>query len=83
MCIYANLFFKLHQRVFCYLMFPTEESLLNQEDDWHLDLDFSCCKSVAQASRLNHADFLRITPPEHDIISDAPFSPDLVFVVSI
>ncbi|XP_031437787.1 formin isoform X2 [Clupea harengus] len=60
---------------------PTaEESLLNQEDDWHLDLDFSCCKSVAQASRLNHADFLRITPPEHDIISDAPFSPDLVFV---
>ncbi|KAG5277236.1 hypothetical protein AALO_G00115240 [Alosa alosa] len=64
---------------------PTEETLLNQEDDWHLDLDFSLsfCKSVAQASSLNHADFLRITPPEHDIISDAPFSPELVFVVSI
>ncbi|XP_048106058.1 formin-1 [Alosa alosa] len=61
---------------------PTEETLLNQEDDWHLDLDFSLsfCKSVAQASSLNHADFLRITPPEHDIISDAPFSPELVFV---
>lgn len=59
--------------------------LLNQEDDWHLDLDVSLSyfKSVAQASELNHADFLRITPPEHDIISDAPFSPDSVFVVSI
>ncbi|XP_063078857.1 formin-1-like [Engraulis encrasicolus] len=56
----------------------------DKEDEWHLDLDLDIpllgCKALAKASRLNPADFLWITPPEHDIISDAPLSPDSVFV---
>ncbi|XP_028858422.1 formin isoform X2 [Denticeps clupeoides] len=60
---------------------PTDSSFPSQDDIWQLDLDetlFSY-RSGRQTSRLNHSDILRITPPEHDILSDAPFSPDLIF----
>ncbi|XP_034050682.1 formin-1-like isoform X2 [Thalassophryne amazonica] len=53
--------------------FPATDSLLRQNDKCMLDSD----DSLSRAPRPNHLDFLRITPPEDDIIGDTPYYPRL------
>ncbi|XP_026160581.1 formin-1 isoform X2 [Mastacembelus armatus] len=52
----------------------TEESLLRQDDIWMLD---DSQEPLSCATRPDHLDFLRITPPEDDIIGDTPYYPKL------
>ncbi|CAG5866318.1 unnamed protein product [Menidia menidia] len=54
----------------------TEDSLLRQEDIWLLDGDESQ-EPLSRVPRPDHLDFLRITPPEDDIIGDTPYYPKL------
>ncbi|XP_068195628.1 formin-1-like isoform X4 [Antennarius striatus] len=54
----------------------TEHSLLRQDDIWMLDGDDSQ-EPLNRAPRPDHLDFLRITPPEDDIIGDTPYRPKL------
>ncbi|XP_068608286.1 formin-like [Brachionichthys hirsutus] len=54
----------------------TEHSLLRQDDIWMLDVDVSQ-EQLTRAPRPDHLDFLRITPPEDDIIGDTPYCPNL------
>ncbi|XP_067310948.1 formin-1 isoform X2 [Pseudorasbora parva] len=54
----------------------SENSLLRPEDIWMLDGDDSITqKPLCRLSRPDHLDFLRITPPEDDIIGDSPCYP--------
>lgn len=53
-----------------------DESLLRQDDIWMLDADDSQ-ESISRVPRPDHLDFLRITPPEDDIIGDTPSYPKL------
>uniref|UniRef100_A0A1A7X4Q9 Drebrin n=1 Tax=Iconisemion striatum TaxID=60296 RepID=A0A1A7X4Q9_9TELE len=52
----------------------TEDSLLRQEDIWMLD---ESQEVLSRVPRPDHLDFLRITPPEDDIIGDTPYYPKL------
>ncbi|KAM3594056.1 uncharacterized protein V6R79_001457 [Siganus canaliculatus] len=54
----------------------TDDSLLRQDDIWMLDGD-DPQEPVSRAPRPDHLDFLRITPPEDDIIGDTPYCPKL------
>lgn len=53
-----------------------EESLLRQDDIWTLDGD-DPQETLSHVPRPDHLDFLRITPPEDDIIGDTPYYPKL------
>ncbi|XP_016329638.1 formin-1-like [Sinocyclocheilus anshuiensis] len=56
----------------------SENSLLHPEDIWMLDADESVTQeALRRLSRPDHLDFLRITPPEDDIIGDTPYNPKL------
>ncbi|XP_016414717.1 formin-1 [Sinocyclocheilus rhinocerous] len=56
----------------------SENSLLRPEDIWMLDADESVTQeALRRPSRPDHLDFLRITPPEDDIIGDTPYNPNL------
>ncbi|XP_052386599.1 formin-1-like isoform X1 [Carassius gibelio] len=56
----------------------SENSLLRTEDIWMLDADESVTQeALRRLSRPDHLDFLRITPPEDDIIGDTPYNPKL------
>ncbi|XP_048048052.1 formin-1 isoform X1 [Megalobrama amblycephala] len=56
----------------------SENSLLRPEDIWMLDGDESITQEpLCRPSRPDHLDFLRITPPEDDIIGDTPYYPKL------
>uniref|UniRef100_A0A1A8RPW8 Formin 1 n=1 Tax=Nothobranchius rachovii TaxID=451742 RepID=A0A1A8RPW8_9TELE len=52
----------------------TEDSLLRQDDIWVLD---EPQEVLSRVPRPDHLDFLRITPPEDDIIGDTPYYPKL------
>ncbi|TNM95549.1 hypothetical protein fugu_016632 [Takifugu bimaculatus] len=54
----------------------TDDSLLRQDDIWMLDGD-EPQEPTRRAQRPDHLDFLRITPPEDDIIGDTPYCPKL------
>ncbi|XP_069392452.1 formin-like isoform X1 [Paralichthys olivaceus] len=54
----------------------TEDSLLRQDDIWMLDGD-EPQEPLSCVPRPDHLDFLRITPPEDDIIGDTPYYPKL------
>ncbi|XP_077394744.1 formin-like isoform X1 [Festucalex cinctus] len=54
----------------------TEDSLLRHEDIWILDGD-DPQEALSRVPRPDHLDFLRITPPEDDIIGDTPYYPKL------
>ncbi|XP_055028692.2 formin isoform X2 [Misgurnus anguillicaudatus] len=56
----------------------SENSVLRPEDIWMLDGDDSITQeSLCHPNRPDHLEFLRITPPEDDIISDTPYYPKL------
>ncbi|XP_008293203.1 formin-1 [Stegastes partitus] len=52
----------------------TDDSLLRQDDIWMLD---DPQEPLPRVPRPDHLDFLRITPPEDDIIGDTPYYPKL------
>ncbi|XP_054652183.1 formin-like isoform X1 [Dunckerocampus dactyliophorus] len=54
----------------------TEDSLLRHDDIWMLDGDEHQVL-LSRVPRPDHLDFLRITPPEDDIIGDTPYYPKL------
>ncbi|XP_028293445.1 formin isoform X2 [Gouania willdenowi] len=54
----------------------TTDSLLRQDDIWMLDGDYSQ-EPFSRVPRPDHLEFLRITPPEDDIIEDTPYYPKL------
>ncbi|XP_077411847.1 formin-like isoform X2 [Vanacampus margaritifer] len=54
----------------------TEDSLLRHDDIWMLDAD-DPQEPLSRVPRPDHLDFLRITPPEDDIIGDTPYYPKL------
>lgn len=58
-----------------------EDSLLRQDDIWMLDGD-DPQEPLSRVQRPDHLDFLRITPPEDDIIGDTPYRPKLECTVS-
>lgn len=49
---------------------------MRQDDIWMLDGD-EPQEPMCRASRPEHLDFLRITPPEDDIIGETPYCPKL------
>lgn len=49
---------------------------MRQDDIWMLDGD-DPQEPMCRASRPEHLDFLRITPPEDDIIGETPYCPKL------
>ncbi|XP_059377120.1 uncharacterized protein LOC132113340 [Carassius carassius] len=56
----------------------SEKSQLRPEDIWMLDVDESITQeALRRPSRPDHLDFLRITPPEDDIIGETPYNPKL------
>lgn len=55
------------------LCVSVEDSVLRQDDIWMLDGD----EPLSRVPRPDHLDFLRITPPEDDIIGDTPYYPKL------
>ncbi|XP_049596102.1 formin isoform X1 [Syngnathus scovelli] len=52
----------------------TDDSLLRHDDIWMLD---DPQETLSRVPRPDHLDFLRITPPEDDIIGDTPYYPKL------
>ncbi|KAJ8007327.1 hypothetical protein DPEC_G00116380 [Dallia pectoralis] len=56
----------------------SDDALGRQEDIWQREVEesLSFCRSLSRLSRPKHVDFLRITPPEDDIISDSPLPPE-------
>ncbi|KAI4804319.1 hypothetical protein KUCAC02_025950, partial [Chaenocephalus aceratus] len=54
----------------------SEDSLLRQDDIWMLDGDDSQ-EPLSRVPRPDHLDFLRITPPEDDILGGTPYCPKL------
>ncbi|RVE57123.1 hypothetical protein OJAV_G00212970 [Oryzias javanicus] len=58
----------------------TEDSLLRQDDIWMFD---DPQEPLSRVPRPDHLDFLRITPPEDDIIGDTPYYPKLECTVGI
>nr|XP_061824823.1 formin-like isoform X1 [Nerophis lumbriciformis] len=54
----------------------TEDSLLRHDEIWMLDGDEPQLP-LSRVPRPDHLDFLRITPPEDDIIGDTPYYPKL------
>ncbi|XP_078134472.1 formin isoform X3 [Sander vitreus] len=54
----------------------TEDPLLRQDDIWMLDGD-EPQEHISRVPRPDHLDFLRITPPEDDLIGDTPYCPKL------
>ncbi|KAM9842966.1 formin [Aulostomus maculatus] len=54
----------------------TEDSFLRQDDIWMLEGD-EPQEPLSRVARPDHLDFLRITPPEDDIIGDTPYYPKL------
>ncbi|XP_051941909.1 formin-1-like isoform X1 [Hippocampus zosterae] len=54
----------------------TEDSLLRHDDIWMVDAD-DRQEPLSRVPRPDHLDFLRITPPEDDIIGDTPYYPKL------
>ncbi|KAJ0062698.1 hypothetical protein NL108_004322 [Boleophthalmus pectinirostris] len=52
----------------------TDDSLLRQDDIWMLD---EPQEPIRRVQRPDHLDFLRITPPEDDIIGETPYYPKL------
>ncbi|XP_034715048.1 formin-1-like [Etheostoma cragini] len=54
----------------------TEDPFLRQDDIWMLDGD-EPHEHISRVPRPDHLDFLRITPPEDDIIGDTPYCPKL------
>lgn len=58
-----------------------EDSLLRHDDIWMLDGD-DHPELFSRAPRPDHLDFLRITPPEDDILGDTPYCPKLECTVS-
>ncbi|CAL8300021.1 unnamed protein product [Boreogadus saida] len=54
----------------------TDDALLRQDDIWMLDGDDSQ-EPLSRVPRPDRLDFLRITPPEDDIVGDTPYYPNL------
>ncbi|KAM8915516.1 formin isoform 1-T1 [Spinachia spinachia] len=54
----------------------TDDSLLRHDDIWTLDGD-DHPEPISRGPRPDHLDFLRITPPEDDILGDTPYCPKL------
>ncbi|XP_077587049.1 formin-like isoform X1 [Stigmatopora nigra] len=54
----------------------TEDSLLRHDDIWPLDGD-GPHEPLSRIPRPDHLDFLRITPPEDDLIGDTPYRPKM------
>lgn len=63
------------------LCVSADDSLLRQDDIWMLDGD-DPHEPLTRVPRPDHLDFLRITPPEDDIIGDTPYCPKLECTVS-
>lgn len=61
---------------FLCVLVSVEDSLLRQDDIWMLDGD-EPQEPTCRASRPEHLDFLRITPPEDDIMGETPYCPKL------
>jgi len=59
-----------------------EESFLRHDDIWMLDGD-DPQEPLSRAPRPDHLDFLRITPPEDDILGDTPYCPKLECTVRV
>ncbi|XP_057199470.1 formin isoform X1 [Triplophysa rosa] len=56
----------------------SENSLSRPDEIWMLDGDDSISQEpLCRPNRPDHLDFLRITPPEDDIIGDTPYYPKL------
>ncbi|XP_072545895.1 formin-1-like isoform X2 [Salminus brasiliensis] len=56
----------------------TDDSFLRQDDIWLFDGDEGIShEPLCRATRPDRLDFLRITPPEDDIIGDTPYHPKL------
>lgn len=60
----------------CFAVPAEDSSLLRQDDIWMLDSD-DPQEPLSRVPRPDHLDFLRITPPEDDIIGDTPYYPKL------
>ncbi|KAL6106002.1 fmn1 [Pungitius sinensis] len=54
----------------------TEDPFLRHDDIWMLDGD-DHPEPISRGPRPDHLDFLRITPPEDDILGDTPYCPKL------
>lgn len=79
-CCSSNTACKLPCVCVC-LCVSADDSLLRQEDIWMLDGD-DPHEPLSRVPRPDHLDFLRITPPEDDIIGDTPYCPKLECTVS-
>lgn len=55
---------------------------MRQDDIWMLDGD-DPQEPLSRAQRPDHLDFLRITPPEDDIMGDTPYCPKLECTVRV
>ncbi|MEQ2246219.1 hypothetical protein ILYODFUR_036022, partial [Ilyodon furcidens] len=53
-----------------------KDSLQRQDDIWMLD-GVDPQEVLSRTPRPNHLEFLRITPPEDDIMGDTPYYPKL------
>ena len=58
-----------------------DDALISQDDIWMLDGDDSQ-EPLSRVPRPDRLDFLRITPPEDDIVGDTPYYPNLDCTVS-
>ncbi|MED6246985.1 hypothetical protein ATANTOWER_027393 [Ataeniobius toweri] len=61
---------------FTILVLYNEDSLQRQDDIWMLD-GVDPQEVLSRTPRPNHLEFLRITPPEDDIMGDTPYYPKL------
>lgn len=59
-----------------------EDSLLRQDDLWMLDGDYPQ-EALPRTQRPDHLDFLRITPPDDDLMGDTPYCPKLERTVRV
>ncbi|KAA0711619.1 hypothetical protein E1301_Tti022383 [Triplophysa tibetana] len=62
----------------------SENSLSRPDEIWMLDGDDSISQEpLCRPNRPDHLDFLRITPPEDDIIGDTPYYPKLGVTMNV
>lgn len=55
---------------------------MRQDDLWMLD-GYDPQEALPRAQRPDHLDFLRITPPDDDIMGDTPYCPKLERTVRV
>ncbi|CAJ1078326.1 formin [Xyrichtys novacula] len=73
----AMLFRCSSQTEICPDLLSSDEALQRQEELWQQEVEesLSFCSSLSHPSRPKHIDFLRITPPEDDIIDTPTTTP--------